>query len=235
MANQQHRPGGSRPGPEVFRRRRIVAGVGLLVVIALIVWAVVAVAGLFAGGSDPEAGSSTQPTSAGSSQPGSGPEAGASRGPDGGASASAGTSGNADDGGSAGGGADGPACTPEDIAVTAETDQQSYGPDQDPVLEMTIANEGATACSLNVGTKEQEFNVVSGEDRIFSTTDCLEDATDATMTLKPGQKETARFTWERVRSAPGCKTVPAKPRPGTYVFSAKLGESASNRATFSLQ
>ena len=43
MAQQQSRtPGRGKPSPEVYRRRRIVVGVALLVVLALVIWAVIA-------------------------------------------------------------------------------------------------------------------------------------------------------------------------------------------------
>lgn len=103
------------------------------------------------------------------------------------------------------------------------------------MLEMKITNSGTEDCSLNVGTSQQEFNIVSGSDRIFSTTDCRANATDSVMILKAGATESARFTWERLRSAPGCKKVTTKPRPGTYTFTAKLGAVESDKATFSLK
>ncbi len=88
---------------------------------------------------------------------------------------------------------------------------------------------------MNVGTSQQEFTVMSGSDRIFSTADCLADPSDIEITMKPGGSESARFTWERVRSAPGCKIVNAKPRPGWYGFTAKLGNITSQKTSFELK
>lgn len=126
-------------------------------------------------------------------------------------------------------------CQPSDVVVKATTEQRRHGPDENPVLVMSVENTGEFDCDVNVGTGEQEFLVRSGDDRIFSTGDCLADPADLHITMEPGQKETARFTWERVRSAPGCQAVSAKPRPGTYVFEAKLGNRSSNVAVFELQ
>lgn len=119
--------------------------------------------------------------------------------------------------------------------MAAVTDKSSYASGDDPVLEMKITNAGSEDCSLNVGTSQQEFKIVSGADRIFSTTDCRADASDSEMTLKAGATETARFTWDRRRSAPGCKDVSSKPRPGTYTFTAKLGDVESGTTTFTLK
>lgn len=126
-------------------------------------------------------------------------------------------------------------CVEGDVVVTASTAQATHGPADNPVLVMTIKNAGSTECMVNVGTSQQDFSVMSGADRIFSTSDCVEDPTDTEIMVKPGASETARFTWTRVRSAPGCKFVAAKPRPGTYGFTAKLGDVSSETARFELR
>ncbi|MET1035236.1 MAG: hypothetical protein ABWX68_08385 [Arthrobacter sp.] len=213
MEHQHPRSGAHRPGAEVYRRRRIAAVVALVVVAALVIWGIAALAGLL-GGDRPASG--TTPPAPGASAPAA-PESPA----------------DDEDGDGDAGSAEG--CPPGAVTVEARTDQSSYGAQENPVLEMTIVNNGDASCALNVGTSQQEFAIVSGSDRIFSTSDCLAEATDVGVVVEPGQRETARFTWERVRSAPGCKEVAAKPRPGTYVFTAKLGDVASNKASFTLE
>lgn len=126
-------------------------------------------------------------------------------------------------------------CLEADVSVAASMEQATHGPSQNPVLIMTVKNEGKFECSVNVGTSQQEFTVMSGSDRIFSTSDCLADPSDIEIIMAPGSSETARFTWERVRSAPGCKVVNAKPRPGWYGFTAKLGNISSEKASFELK
>ncbi|GAA3710500.1 hypothetical protein GCM10022377_25120 [Zhihengliuella alba] len=208
-------PSPRRPSPAVYRRRRLVALVALLVVLALLVWGVSAVVGMVRGN---DAGPTAQ----------AGGEAGASAPADPSASGAPGPS----DGTVSGAAGD---CQPDDVVVRSSTDAASYGPDANPVLIMTIENTGEAPCDVNVGTGEQEFLVMSGDDRIFSTKDCLAEASDLRITMEPGQAETARFTWERVRSAPGCEPVSSNPRPGTYGFTAKLGDRESKGAVFQLQ
>lgn len=126
-------------------------------------------------------------------------------------------------------------CLEGDIGITASTAAGTHGPAENPVLVMTIKNEGKFDCNVNVGTSQQDFSVMSGKDRIFATSDCVQDPTDTEITIKPGASETARFTWTRVRSAPGCKVVNAKPRPGWYGFTAKLGDLTSETTQFELK
>lgn len=127
------------------------------------------------------------------------------------------------------------ACKAGEITITASTDKQSYASEEDPVLTLGIENTSKRDCELNVGTSQQEFLISSGSDRIFSTVDCLSNGEDVVLGFAAGQKESAKFTWNRNRSAPGCKSVNAKPLPGTYKFTAAIGEMTSDPATFVLK
>ncbi|WP_271396114.1 hypothetical protein [Neomicrococcus lactis] len=102
-------------------------------------------------------------------------------------------------------------------------------------MSLTVTNAGTVPCSLNVGTSQQEFTITSGNDRIFSTTDCLAKPSNVELVIDAGKSETAKFTWDRNRSTPGCDPVTLKPAPGTYVFTAKLGSVQSNRSVFDLE
>lgn len=126
-------------------------------------------------------------------------------------------------------------CEAGQIEIIASTDQNSYTADKSPALIMEIKNSSDSECKLNVGTSQQEFMVMSGSDRIFSTADCAENGEDVTLDFKPGQQESARFSWQRERSAPGCKPVDVQPRPGTYRFTAILGELESEATSFELK
>lgn len=126
-------------------------------------------------------------------------------------------------------------CKDGEIKISASTDKQSYASGEDPVLTLGIENTSERDCELNVGTSQQEFLISSGSDRIFSTVDCLSNSEDVMLTFAAGQKESAKFTWNRNRSAPGCKAVNVQPLPGTYKFTAAIGDLTSDPATFSLK
>ncbi len=211
MAQKQVRS--TRPSARVFRRRRLAVLISLLVVVGLLVWAGFGIASMMRPADPGATGTGTGPVAGGSS----GTSTQSSQEPD------AESSDQPTD------------CLDGDVVIGASTAQGTHGPAQDPVLVMTIKNEGKVDCKVNVGTSQQEFSVTSGSDRIFSTSDCVQDPMDTEITIKPGSSETARFTWNRVRSAPGCKVVSAKPRPGWYGFTAKLGDLSSETAKFELK
>src|SRR6185312_3057224 len=126
-------------------------------------------------------------------------------------------------------------CEDSDVVVRAATDAPAYGSGENPTLILEVANKGKSPCEVNVGTDAMGFLVTSGDDRIFSSTDCQVDAEPLMMTLEPGKREQARFTWERNRTAPGCSSVEANPQPGTYVLVTKLDKKSSKKTVFELR
>ena len=196
---------GSKPSASVYRRRRITVAVIAVVLIGLIIWGVVAVAGLLT--SDPQSAPAPSPTAQSSS-----------------AAPSTESSEDA-----------AKKCKSDEIKITATTDAKSYPAGKKPVLILGIENTSKRECDLNVGTSQQEFLISSGADRVFSTVDCLQNREDVPLTFAAGQKEDARFTWNRDRSAPGCKAVTVQPSPGTYKFTAAIGEFESEPVSFKLE
>ncbi|MFC7401471.1 hypothetical protein [Citricoccus sp. GCM10030269] len=236
--------------PEVYRRRRIVALVLLIVVLAIIAGLIWWVASLFRPSADDAP--TTAPTSSteqasGSATASASPSPANSESDDnastGGASdeaspsASPSESGASESGDAASASADASGateCQPDDLAVSAGTDQESYGEGEEPVLELRVENTGDEPCEANLGTSQQVFTVYSGSDRIFSTQDCQVESEDAMVEIAPDQPETARFTWPRVRSAPECADVSSEPGGGTYRLEVSLGELEAEPVSFRL-
>jgi pyruvate/2-oxoglutarate dehydrogenase complex dihydrolipoamide acyltransferase (E2) component len=125
-------------------------------------------------------------------------------------------------------------CDPARVVVSAETDRQSYGPGEDPVLSLVVRNEGPEACTVNVGTSQMEFVLTSADERMFSSTDCQHDSQDLERTIEPGGEERATFEWSRNRTVPGCTPV-EDPGPGTYALTTRLGARSSSPVAFTLQ
>lgn len=127
------------------------------------------------------------------------------------------------------------ACGADAVVVSAETDRQTYGPSETPVLSLVIRNDGTVPCTVNVGTSQMEFVVASGDDRIFSSIDCQQASQDLERTIAPGGEERAPFAWSRNRTVPGCTLVDGQPAPGTYSLTTRLGTRSSEPVQFTLQ
>lgn len=204
-----------RPSAAVYRRRRLVVAIAALVVLALVIWGIVAgvrgIASAFSGHDDKNASQGEKKQKAaggGSSQKAQSPKpAGAN--PDG-------------------------TCPAGAVTITGSTDHPSYGAGQKPVLVMTLKNSLDDPCTLDVGTGAQEFLITSGSDRIFSTKDCQAQGAKTELELEPGKEETARFTWGRDRSQPKCAPTNATPRAGTYTLKVSLGKLEAKPVQFNL-
>lgn len=129
-------------------------------------------------------------------------------------------------------------CNPEVIAVQPVTDATQYEAGRQPLLSMTITNLGAAPCTINVGTDVQEYRITSGSDAIWNSSDCLQNPTEAVITLEPGADSAVSippFGWERTRSSTStCEGERPEVSAGgaTYRLSVSLGEieSADDKA-----
>jgi hypothetical protein len=108
--------------------------------------------------------------------------------------------------------ADGAACDPKNVQVEAITDAVDYDPGQKPQFSLSITNSGKKPCVLNAGTSQQLFTVSSGSDVYWKSTDCQSDPVDAQVTLKPGKSVSSStpLGWDRTRSAPDTCEAPSR-------------------------
>lgn len=165
-------------GPQsskVYWRRRLVVGLGLLLVLALIIvvvsFLVRPAAGNGGPGSTPSSSAAAPATA--TDAPASDPAAGPA------------------------------ACDPASVQVEAITDAVTYEPGAQPMLSLSVTNIGAEPCVLNAGTSTQVFTVSSGSDVYWTSTDCQQDPADAEVTLTPGKPLSSGepIAWDRTRSS----------------------------------
>ena len=186
-----------RQSSKVYRRRRLVVGLGLLavlVIIALVVFKPGSSTGQTGGGAQNEsAPAATDASGAASAAP---------------AAVAA---------------VDGAACDPANITVEALTDKSSYNPGELPQLTLSVLNNGTTTCVINAGTAAQVFTITSGKDTYWTSTDCQTAPADADVTLKPGVaiSSSVPIAWDRTRSAVDTCAAPtrtAAPAGGASYF-----------------
>lgn len=222
-------PGGpKRQSPAVYRRRRLAVLLALLLLAGIVFGGIALVRALTSGGdaatagSAPSAAPSASPAPAGATTAGAEPEGAEPQ-----------QTGAPDGAGK--GEPERNECPAGVVRVEAGTDSPVYAAGTSPLLTLSVTNTGSEPCDINVGTNRMEFLVTSGSDRIFSSVDCQEPGKDLWKAFEPGATESAVLPWDRVRSAPGCAPVPGNPAPGTYVFTASLGALTSEQAVFQLE
>ena len=95
------------------------------------------------------------------------------------------------------------ACAGADITVAAETDADTYAAGQLPELSISLTNNGAQDCTMNVGSSTQKFTITSGSDVWWRSTDCQTEPSDMIVTLEAGKTVSSAtpVVWDRTRSS----------------------------------
>ncbi|WP_067606305.1 hypothetical protein [Nocardiopsis listeri] len=110
-------------------------------------------------------------------------------------------------------------CRPQDVVVSfdfAEADREAYGADTDPGFKVSVVNVGEQTCTVDVGPEALELIVHSGEDRIYSTADCVEGKATQERQLEQGRPHDYTITWERDRSFTDCRSTSSRAQAGWY-------------------
>jgi len=127
-------------------------------------------------------------------------------------------------------------CTSADVALAIGANPSVVPAPGKPSFDITIEQIGDSPCKLDTAADGTELLIMSGSDRIFSSTDCPDDATfkPQALLLQPGAQEGLTLSWDRTRSAAGCTTVSATPKPGTYKATLTIQGITAEVAIFNL-
>ncbi len=207
-----------RPSKAVYRRRRLALLIVCALVISLLIWGVTSLFG--AGSGEPGDASATPTAATGETAPA---EAGETAAPT--PTPTPTPTGPAE-------------CAGPELVVSAALDATSYAAGAQPQLSLSIANTGAEACVMNVGTAVQVYTISSGADVIWVSSHCQTDPADEVVTIGAGQSVTAPpITWVRERSSlDTCGTDRADAVAGGayYQLVVSVNGIASQPATFVL-
>ncbi len=126
-------------------------------------------------------------------------------------------------------------CAPAQLALTVTPGAESFPAGVDPTFEIAIVNSGPAACLVDAGEAYRDVVITSGDDRVWSSADCVaQDASARTLLLAGGQSDVTQLGWSRVRSAPGCPGDLPAPGAGTYSVTVTLAGATSPAVVFGL-
>lgn len=122
-------------------------------------------------------------------------------------------------------------CNPKNLIVDAVTDAPDYQAGSTPDLSLTITNTSKTACFYNVGTSQQVFEIKSGNERYWISTDCQSESSDTLGILEPGVPVSSGvITWDRTYSSPDTCASERQVVPGAgaaYSLTTSIGSVTS--------
>ncbi|MFD9942030.1 hypothetical protein ACFWYW_26050 [Nonomuraea sp. NPDC059023] len=126
-------------------------------------------------------------------------------------------------------------CEESDLVLNLQGRQDVYGAGAMPNLMATLVNTGQVMCTTDVGPRAMEIRITSGEDRIWSTADCVSGETGTAQKLERGIPFVRTVDWDRKRSRTECTANGPTALPGTYVAVARLGKLKSPLVVFHLR
>lgn len=103
-------------------------------------------------------------------------------------------------------------CGAGELRVVAITDRGEYEAGQNPMLSLSVENTGKKECTVNLGTDALLFEITSGSDLVWRSSDCQVHPQARPLILKAGERlVTEELVWDRTRSTPeSCELA----RPG---------------------
>ncbi|WP_055509058.1 hypothetical protein [Nonomuraea pusilla] len=126
-------------------------------------------------------------------------------------------------------------CTEKDLVLSLQGQGEIYADGAHPTFLITLVNTGPVMCTADVGPRAMEIRIMSGEDRIWSTADCVSGPGTDIEQLDRGVPYVRTLDWNRRRSSPDCRAEPPSALPGTYVVGARMGKLRSPKAVFHLR
>ena len=201
-------PMGGKP-PEIYWRRRIVAAIGVVLVLVVIYFLASSPGGKTDGASKSDTPAPTVSPNT-SADPSALPSGDVSR-----------------------------PCASTDVKLTVTPNPFKIAAGALPSFDVAIKNSGATPCLLDTAATGTEFSVWSGgesnKDIYFSSSYCPDDGTitGRQLLLQAGAEEPFNVTWSRQRKGEGCSSGGA-PADGFYWAQLTIQGIASEPAQFEL-
>ncbi|MGV9305705.1 hypothetical protein ACWDLG_20205 [Nonomuraea sp. NPDC003727] len=126
-------------------------------------------------------------------------------------------------------------CEEKDMVLNLEQRQEVYAAQARPTFMLTLVNTGPVMCTADVGPRAMEIRITSGDDRVWSTADCVSGEGVEVRKLERGIPYVHSLEWDRRRSGVDCSGTRAGALPGTYVAVVRKGGLRSPKAVFHLR
>ncbi|GIH98277.1 hypothetical protein [Planobispora takensis] len=135
----------------------------------------------------------------------------------------------------------GDACDVADLVLNlqgggpGEGGGQVYAAAQRPRFILTLVNTGKVMCVTDTGPRALEIRITSGDDRVWSSADCVSGETEDLRRFERGIPFVRVVEWDRQRSGSDCRAKRVTARPGTYVATVRAAGMKSHKVVFHLR
>ncbi|MEU8381387.1 hypothetical protein [Streptosporangium sp. NPDC048865] len=129
----------------------------------------------------------------------------------------------------------GEACVSPQLVLSMEGQGTIYPAGIRPRFVLTLVNVGKVMCTADVGPRALEVRITSGDDRVWSSSDCVSGEATRIRELDRGVPYVKELVWDRRRSGDDCAADRAAALPGTYVAVVHAPGLRSRKAVFHLR
>lgn len=120
------------------------------------------------------------------------------------------------------------------LQVAAVVGQKSYRVGESPTVELQVTNSGPDPCVQNLADSQIELRVYNGSSRVWGSHDCAIQPGTNNRTLAVGRPYLSAVVWGGLSSQPGCKGQRQRIGAGTYTLYALLSGKSGTPTTFTI-
>ncbi|ARD41258.1 hypothetical protein [Actinomyces gaoshouyii] len=119
------------------------------------------------------------------------------------------------------------ACAADALGVSVSAPEE-VAPGAGMSVEVTMTNNGADACLLDLGSRSLGASITSGGNLVWASDTCSPSADSRRLLVKPGASASATITWDGRRSGSECApAAPTATATGTVVTPTAVSEAPS--------
>jgi hypothetical protein len=127
-------------------------------------------------------------------------------------------------------------CSGANLVLSLSSARYSYPAHARPHFDVSVVSTARGRCTTPLGAAHLNILVrAGGKARVWDSADCIRSTAPRVTTLARGVPAVVRFGWNRTTSAPGCRAAHRAVRPGTYTATAYSGRLSSQAMIFVLK
>jgi hypothetical protein len=123
-------------------------------------------------------------------------------------------------------------CPAADVVLSVFSSQASYSLRQTPEFEVDVVSVDSQSYSFDIGARHVWLQITAGPVKIWSSAECAEGEASLVTELHRGVPTVVPIGWDGQISGPGCPGPGTKAAAGSYAAAASDGASSSNSLVF---
>jgi len=123
-------------------------------------------------------------------------------------------------------------CPAADVVLSVVSSQGSYTVRQSPEFQVNVVSVASQTCTFNIGAKHVWLQISAGPVRIWSSAECAEGEASVPTPLRRGVPTVVPIGWNGQISGPGCPGPGTRAAAGSYTAKASDGSASSNSLVF---